>query len=306
MAEVLSATVGTVAGIATNVLKTTAAVTKLGQLPGLVSMIPFTFLLWGHCLAVAGFTRGRYSGQQLLSFVQGFLMAFGGGIASNLFLGNPTSNVLFQSNQAVLIWTASWWIVNHQPFDIVSKALDLAPVGIAARACLQVLRAGLLVAQVDAAAKAFPGIIAPALIAGALAASGGKISTDIVASFAGLRAPFEVSNPTYVLRSSVVGSSIYYVTVYALKAFTATEGYALVLLAFLSHTLSDDILGSAYDYTVPVINVFNTITLIAPPVKRAVRTTAARGRAAAATTAAPSTPRSASKARTPSRRRRSD
>ncbi|KAL4529332.1 hypothetical protein Ndes2526A_g04126 [Nannochloris sp. 'desiccata'] len=305
MAEVLSATVGTVAGIATNVLKTTAAVTKLGQFPGLVSLVPFTFLLWGHCLAVAGVTRGRYSGQQLLSFVQGFLMAFGGGIASNLFLGNPTSNVIFQGNQAVLIWTASWWIVNHQPFDIVSKALDLAPVGIAARACLQVLRASVLVSQVDAAAKAFPGVIAPAIIAGALAASGGKISTDIVASFAGLRAPFEVSNPTYVLRSSLVGSSVYYVTVYVLKALTATEGLALVLLAFLAHTLSDDLLGSAYDYTVPVINVFNTVTLIAPTAKRAIRTTATRGRAPAAT-AAPSTPRSASKARTPSRRRRSD
>jgi TRIC channel len=305
MAEVVTAAVGTVAGIATNVIKTTAAVTKLGQLPGLVNLVPFTVLLWGHCLAVAGFTRGRYSGQQLLSFVQGFLMAFGGGIASNLFLGNPTSNVLFQGNQAVLIWTASWWIVNHQPLDIVSKALDLAPVGIVARACLQVLRAGLLVAQVDAAAKAFPGVIAPAIIAGALAASGGKISTDIIASFAGLRAPFEVSNPTYVLRSSIVGSSVYYVTVYVLKALTPTEGLAVVLLAFLSHTLSDDLLGSAYDYTVPIINVFNTVTLITPPAKRAARTTAARGRAPAAT-AAPSTPRSASKARTPSRRRRSD
>ncbi len=304
MAEVLTGAVATVAGIATTVLKTTATVTKLGQLPGLVNMVPFTFLLWGHCLAVAGFTRGRYSGQHLLSFVQGFLMAFGGGIASNLFLGNPTSNVLFQGNQAVLIWTASWWIVNHQPLDIVSKALDLALVGIAARACLQVLRAGILVAQVDAAAKAFPGVVAPAIIAGALAASGGKISTDIIASFSGLRAPFEVSNPTYVLRSSLVGSSVYYVAVYVLKALTATEGLALVLLAFLSHTLSDDLLGSAYDYTVPVINVFNTVTLITPPAKRAARTTAARGRAPA--TAAPTTPRSASKARTPSRRRRSD
>jgi len=305
MAEVLTATVGTFAGIATNVLKTTASVTKLGQLPGLFNMVPFTFLLWGHCLAVAGSTRARYSGQQLLSFVQGFLMAFGGGIASSIFLGNPTSNALFQSNQAVLIWAASWWIVNHQPFDVVSKVLDLAPVGIAARACVQTLRSGLLVAQVDAAAKAFPGIVAPAIIAGALAASGGKISTDIVASFASLRASFEVSNPTYVLRSALVGSSMYYFTVYGLKALTATEGLALVLLAFLSHTLADDILGSAYDYTVPVVNVFNTVTLIAPPAKRAVRTTAARGRAAAAT-AAPSTPRSTSKARTPSRRRRAD
>ena len=49
------------------------------------------------------------------------------------------------------------------------------------------LRAGLIAAQVDAAAKTFPGIVAPAVIAGALAGSGGKISTDIVSSITGLR-----------------------------------------------------------------------------------------------------------------------
>lgn len=53
--------------------------------------------------------------------------------------------------------------------------------------CVQVLRAGLIAAQVDAAAKAFPGIIAPAIIAGTLAGSGGKITTDIISSVAGHR-----------------------------------------------------------------------------------------------------------------------
>ena len=73
--------------------------------------------------------------------------------------------------------------------------------------------------------------------------------------------------------------------------------------AFLSHTLTDDLLGAPYDYTAPVINVFNTITLISAPAKRGSR---ARGRTAApaaAATAAPTTPRSASKGRTPRRKR---
>lgn len=52
---------------------------------------------------------------------------------------------------------------------------------------MQALRAGLVAAQVNYAAKAFPGLVAPAIIAGALAGSGGKIATDIVSSLTGLR-----------------------------------------------------------------------------------------------------------------------
>lgn len=120
-------------GFVSNVLSSAADVAHIGDVPTLTSTIPFRVLLLGHCLAIAGMTRGRYPGSQLLSFVQGFLMAFGGGIASSLFLGNPTANVLFQNNDAVILWTVSWWVVNHNPLDIVAKLMDLAPVGIAAR-----------------------------------------------------------------------------------------------------------------------------------------------------------------------------
>lgn len=119
--------------VLTNVLSTAADITHLGDVPGLVANVPLTFLLVGHCLAIAGMTKGRWGGSQLLSFVQGFLFAYGGSVASNLFLGNATSHVLFQDNEAILIWAAAWWIVNHNPLELVSQALDLAPVGIVAR-----------------------------------------------------------------------------------------------------------------------------------------------------------------------------
>lgn len=122
----------TVTNLVTNVLSTTAKVTHLGELPGLTGRIPIEVLLVGHCLAVASITKGRFGGK-LLNFVQGFLMAFGGSVASNLFLGNPTSNVLFQNNQVVLIWAASWWLINHQPLDVINNLFDLQPVGIFAR-----------------------------------------------------------------------------------------------------------------------------------------------------------------------------
>lgn len=112
-------------------------------------------------------------------------------------------------------------------------------------------------------------------------------------------APFELSAPTYVLRSALVGSSIYYLTVHFLRALTGAEGLGLVLVAFLTHTLTDDLLGSAYDYTGPVIDVFTTVTLITLPAAGA-----RQPRAAAA--AKPSTPRSTSRGRTPRRTRKSD
>lgn len=300
MADVVLSAVATASATATNVIKTVAAVTRIGEFPILVHIVPTSVLLVGHCLAVAGHTKGRYGAAYLLSFVQGFLMAFGGSLVSNLFLGDPTGSVLFKNNRAVGTWTAAWWVVNFAPLDIVHQALDLAPVGVAARACLQVLRASLLVSQVDLAVKTFPGIVAPAIIAGALAASGGKISTDVIASISGLRAPFEVHAPTYALRSSLVGSVFYYVTVHVMCALRPTEGLAVVLLAFLAHTLTDDLLGAAYDYTVPVINVFTTVTLIGSP-KRV-----ARGRGRPAAGSAPATPRSASKARVSRGRKKSE
>ena len=116
---------------------------------------------------------------------------------------------------------------------------------------------------------------------------------------------FEVAAPSYALRSALVGSTVHYLLVHVLHALTPAQGEGLLLIVYLSHTLSDDLLGSAYDYTVPVIETFATVTLISMP-----KAPAARGRArapaahAAATGSAPSTPRSGSKGRTPSRRKR--
>ena len=301
MAEVALALVQTAGNLISNVLQTTAAITHIGALPDLILTIPFSIILFAHCLAVAGATKTRYSGLHLLSYVQGFLMGFGGSLASNLFLGTPTNSVLFQGNQVILSWTLAWWIVNYNPFDLITKFLDLAPVASFCRASVQILRSGLVAAQIDATAKVYPGIIAPAIIAGTLSGCGGKIITDIVSNVSGLRAAFEVLQPTYSLKSSLVGASIHYLTVHVLGALKPIEGRAVVLLLFLTHTLTDDILGAPYDYTAPVINIFSSVTLIG--VKKTGRgrgrtSTAVAAVAGAAPEASPArTPRSASKAR---------
>jgi hypothetical protein len=104
-----------------------------------------------------------------------------------------------------------------------------------------------------------------------------------------------VTTPTYSLRSSLVASGVYYAAVHALGALSSVEGASLVLLAFLLYTLADDVLGATYDYTEPVVQAFLTVTLVGGSRR-------GRGRGRPPATAAPATPRSASKGRAPRRK----
>jgi hypothetical protein len=216
-------------------------------------------------------------------------MAFGGGIASNIFLMRPQSTPIFASNEFFVIWAICWWVLNYNPLDIIKQATDLAPVGITARVCLQTLRATLVASQVTAAVKSFPGIVAVAIIAGTLSGSGGKVLTDAVSVLTGARVSSELAHPTYALRSSLAGAVIYYVTVHALGALTAAQGHGLLLLAFIGHSLADDLLDSTFDWTVPVVDAFSVAALMKP---------LPRWSRARAVEAAPAeTPRSASRKR---------
>jgi hypothetical protein len=64
-----SGIVPTALSVVSDILSTAATVTRIDILPALVAHVPLTVLLVGHCLAIAGLTRGRYTGA-LLSFVQ--------------------------------------------------------------------------------------------------------------------------------------------------------------------------------------------------------------------------------------------
>jgi len=46
-----------------SVLKSFAALSRVGALPGLVAKVPVSLLLAGHCLAVAGMTKGAHGGR---------------------------------------------------------------------------------------------------------------------------------------------------------------------------------------------------------------------------------------------------
>jgi len=140
---------------------------------------------------------------------------------------------------------------------------------------VQVLRAQSICNSVYAAARLYPGVVAPAVIAGTLAGCGGKILCDGMESVAGLKAQFELANPSFLLRSSVVNSAVVYLVVYVLRAFTMQEAVGFVIVVSLLRTLTDDLVGQPVDYSEHVTNVFTTITLIAAP---AASVKATRGR----------------------------
>lgn len=163
---------------------------------------------------------------------------------------------------------------------------------------MHTLRALTISAQVNAAAAAYPGVVAPALIAGTLAGCGGKLLCDAFESVSGLRGKFELASPGFLLRSSVVNSGLVYVLVHVLKAFTVLEATGLLLTLSLMYTLTDDLATKAVDATEHITNVFTMVTLVAPK-------SATRGRSVAAETKATPRKRSTSakkRATTPSRR----
>lgn len=133
------------------------------------------------------------------------------------------------------------------------------------QACVQVLRAQSICNSVFAAARLYPGVVAPAVIAGTLAGCGGKILCDGMESVAGLKAQFELANPSFLLRSSVVNSTVVYLVVFVLRAFTMQEAVGFVMVVSLLRSLTDDLVGQPVDYSEHVTNVFTTITLIAAP-----------------------------------------
>jgi len=172
--------------------------------------------------------------------------------------------------------------------------------GDSVQACVHILRALTISAQVNAAAAAYPGVVAPALIAGTLSGCGGKLLCDAFESVSGLKGKFELANPGFLLRSSVVNSGLVYVLVHVLKAFTVLEATGLLLVISLLYTLTDDLATKAVDATEHLTNVFAMVTLVAPKA-------AARGRSTTAAPAAKATPRKRStstkrRSTTPSRR----
>ena len=187
-------------------------------------------------------------------------------------------------------------MINHNPVALVDDIAEQPAVGIAARACLHTLRALSISAMTNAAAATYKGVVAPAIIAGTLAGCGGKLLSDSLESVSGGRGKFELNHPGFLLRSSVVNSSLFYILVHYLKALSSVEATGLLLVISLAYTLSDDLTGNVVDASVHITNVFCTV--ISPKKLLGGRSAPKASAAAASPARARSTSRKRAKVRT--------
>ncbi|KAK9840818.1 hypothetical protein WJX81_006890 [Elliptochloris bilobata] len=216
----------------------------------------------------------------------GLIAAFGGGILSSLLLQDPKRApiALLESNSIGIIWTACWWLVNYLPGGLVAKLLSLRPCKLAAKACLNILRAGLMAARVDLAVELFPGVVAAPLLLGSIAGTGGRFSIDpILAAIGELPGPHEISVPTFAARSGFVGAAGYWLAVHVYRALSAAEGKALIMTAFLAHGALSDLVGHPLDWTYPLARVAHALARVPMPDALA----GAAGRAAASVDSRP-------------------
>ena len=196
----------------------------------------------------------------------GLLAAFGGGIVTALLLQDPATApiALLADNAVGVCYTAAWWALLYSPAPFRSSlrsALALPPVRALGRACTNALRAGLVVARVDAACRRFPGVVAAPLLLGTLAGCAGKVLTDVaflspaltaVTTGRGARSPSSSSSfrtefavPGLAMRSAAAGAALYWGAVHVYRALSPAEGAALVALLFVGHGLAVDALAAA-------------------------------------------------------------
>lgn len=204
------------------------------------------------------------------------------------------------------LWSVAWWISNYNPIAATHEIFELEGFKVVGGICTQILRAKLIAAQIDGVVKAgYPGMIVVSLIAGSLAAAGGKLTADSLASISGMQVSSELMEPSYVLRSALFGSVIYLITTHLLGALTGMQGLGLILCLFIMQSVVTATLDDSFDWTKPLVTGFQTITLMkahafmATSIKEAPK----RGRAKV-TSSTTTKARSTSRGRTTSRTRK--
>lgn len=193
--------------------------------------------------------QGRVSPTQI-----GLLAAFGGGIVTALLLQDPATApiALLADNAVGLSYTAAWYGLLYAPSPVRSSLhalLTFTPTRALARACMNTLRASLVVARVDTAVRRFPGVIAAPLLLGTLAGCAGKILTDAALVSSSFRRPAtfrtEFAVPGLAMRSAAGGAALYWGLVHCIGLFSPKEGLALVTIVFVGHGVVHDALAAA-------------------------------------------------------------
>lgn len=170
---------------------------------------------------------------------------------------------LFAVNSVGVIWTACWWAINYFPGDIVHTLYaSVLPIRMMCKLCLTILRVGLIVARVDLAVRLFPGVVAAPLVLGTVGGSGGKFCVDaLMLASSGS----EIAVPSFIWRSGLLCSAVYYLLVHVGDVFTISQGKSLLLTLFLAHSLVSDAVGAPLDFTEPLASALHVLLNVPRP-----------------------------------------
>eukprot|EP00887_Chlorella_sp_A99_P001096 scaffold14.g1096.t1 len=256
-----------------------------------VAAVPWTFLAVMHALALTRSYRGWHPDSPSLNWLVGLLAGYGGGVVTAVLIMNPSAAPagILSDKRLAIIYTLSWWAMHYFPGRLVERAFSLRPLLIFIQACRSAMRANIIFARVEVAARLFPGVLAAPLLLGTLAGAGGTLLVDAVEICGGhKKGPSEIARPGFPLRSALIASAAYYVLVHWAALLTAAEGRGLVLLVCVGHAVAAAAAGRQLDWTAPVARAFHAVTLIPEPGR--VTAEAANGKSSPPRTPSPPPP----------------
>jgi len=208
----------------------------------------------------------------LSCWVATMLMCFAGSIIGHLLIGEPLITP-FKDHQALIIASATWYIVNYSPFDVMYKICRFLPFKLVIYCMKEVQRVYKVHHAVMFAMKKFPGSYFIICLLGVVKGAGYMYARSFDRLVRGLWMPStnEILQPSFVTKGCLAASIVFICERQGLIQAEHPVIYFLVVLFFIYFRLSSLLLG-IHDPFVPFENLFCAIFMggIWDALKRAV------------------------------------
>mmetsp|Transcript_29387 Transcript_29387/g.56420 ORF Transcript_29387/g.56420 Transcript_29387/m.56420 type:complete len:267 (-) Transcript_29387:236-1036(-) len=237
---------------------------SLLKLDEVYAKVPKHIVIFGHALAMAALTRGRYEAFFLLDYWVSYMSSFGGNELASMIMNEPGPMV--SNNLIGVCWTVAWYLMHYCPWDLAFRAYSFTPIRLSCR-CLSALgRAMIICSKTASAHRTHPSVVVGPIFVGTLAGSGGRLLMDSSAKMFGIetRPPAEIKRPSWIIRSAFLVALFFYVSVCCVQALTAAEARAVAVSVLVMHCIASELLGPV-DLTAPLNEMFHKVSCIPKP-----------------------------------------
>jgi len=230
---------------------------------------PHTLLLALHVLNGASTVRSE-SAYRRQRFVVGFWIVFfacfGGSFTSSLLIQRPdlVANPAFKDVRVLPFTLLAWYFTQYTQLGGWLAQSKL--FGGVSRLASTFNRGRNICRVTEVAVKLYPGVYGASLLLGTLAGTGGRLWSEYILHHLGdLKRPSEITLPSFVLRSGLLGAVIYLASVHLLPSdfsLAPDEGKALVATTLLLQAVVSLALGRELDPTAHLSDTFHAVTKI--------------------------------------------